>query len=102
RYDLIAALDVIEHLDAPVASLRAMRGALAGEGRVIVTVPAFDFLWSEHDALNHHRRRYSKPLLLAHLSEAGLRAEYVSYFNAALFAPIAAARLSQNLLRPRR
>jgi SAM-dependent methyltransferase len=101
RFDLIAAFDVIEHLDDPVAALQAMRAALTGQGRVMITVPAFQFLWSEHDEVNHHRRRYTRAMLVDQFEDAGLTLEYASYFNSTLFAPIAALRLAQKFL-PRR
>jgi hypothetical protein len=62
-------------------------------GRFICTVPAFQFLWSGHDVVNHHRRRYTRPALRSRLQAAGFEVERVSYFNTLLFPGIAAARL---------
>ena len=92
RYDAVTALDVLEHLDDPVAAVNAIRGALRPGGTLICSVPAFAFLWSSHDEVHHHRRRYTQPLLRAHLEAGGLRVRWSSYFNTLLFAPIVAAR----------
>jgi SAM-dependent methyltransferase len=100
-WDVVTAFDVIEHLDAPVESLKAMRARLPFDGQVVVTVPAFQFLWSRHDEANHHRRRYSRLELVSHLSAAGLRVTYVSYFNTLLFPAVAGARLLERLVPSR-
>lgn len=92
-WDVITAFDVIEHLDEPVQSLKLMRSRLRFDGQVVITVPAFQFLWGQHDELNHHRRRYSRSQLVSELKSAGLRATFTSYFNTLLFPAVAAARL---------
>lgn len=101
KWDLITAFDVIEHIDDPVTSLHAVRRALTPDGHLVVTVPAYQFLWSRHDELNHHRRRYTLPLLREHLEAGGFRVTWSSYFNSFLFPPIAAVRLSQKLMPSR-
>ena len=98
KYEVITAFDVLEHLDEPVAALKAIHRAMASGGDFICTVPAYDFLWSEHDDLNHHRRRYTRRLLLEQLKEGGFKPLYASYFNSALFSPIALARLASKAL----
>ena len=60
-YDLIAALDVIEHIDDDEAALAAIAGKLKPGGKFVMTVPAHQWMWSAHDVVNHHKRRYSKP-----------------------------------------
>lgn len=100
-WDLVTAFDVIEHLDEPVETLRVLRGRLAPKGQVVVTVPAYRFLWSQHDELSQHRRRYTARLLREHLAAAGFTLTALSYFNAALFPVVAAARLLANLRPPR-
>lgn len=92
-FTLITALDVIEHVDDDVAALQAIRSKTAADGYVIITVPAFMFLWSEHDVLNEHRRRYSLPELNAKLVRAGFAVEKISYFNTLLFPLIGLVRL---------
>ncbi len=97
--DAVTLLDVIEHLDDDVAALRTARTALRPGGHVIVTVPAYQWLWSEHDVLNHHRRRYTvRRLRLAHAA-AGLRPLQIGYFNALLF-PFAVLQRGLAALRP--
>jgi len=93
KYDIITALDVIEHIEDDLAALRAISGALAPGGRLLCTVPAFNFLWSAHDTINHHKRRYRKPELQAKLQAAGLTVKKISYYNTLLFPLIAATRM---------
>ena len=71
-YDLVLMLDVIEHLDAPVAALRQALALLRPDGAVLVTVPALPSLWTAHDDLNHHRRRYTRRTLAQEFAAAGL------------------------------
>lgn len=99
-YDVITAFDVIEHLDAPEESLRQMRARLSPGGKLVVTVPAFQFLWSKHDEVLQHRRRYSRELLVRHLEAGGLRVLFDSFFNTGLFPAVAAARLLERVRPP--
>jgi 2-polyprenyl-3-methyl-5-hydroxy-6-metoxy-1,4-benzoquinol methylase len=99
RYDGIFFLDVLEHLDDPEAALREARELLTENGRLFVTVPAFMFLWSEHDEFNEHRLRYRAPQLRVLLQRAGFRTEKLSYFNSLMFPAFVAIRLLQRLLR---
>lgn len=84
-YDLITALDVIEHIEDDVGSLKAIRGLLKPAGVAIITVPAFMFLWSNFDERNEHKRRYSIFELREKLVKAGFSIEKISYFNTFLF-----------------
>jgi len=90
-WDLICALDVIEHVDEDRASLRTMAGLLRPGGAILLTVPAFPWLWSAHDDANHHVRRYTRSTLRSTIAAAGLRIDAIGYFNSLLF-PIAAAK----------
>lgn len=101
-YDLVTAFDVLEHLEDPVQSLRAIHRALGEAGLFICTVPAFMALWSDHDVVNHHFRRYHAALLREQLLAAGFEVLWSSYFNALLFPFAAAVRLGQRLLPRRR
>ncbi|GMU62353.1 MAG: hypothetical protein AMXMBFR34_41160 [Myxococcaceae bacterium] len=101
RWDVLTAFDVIEHLDEPIEALRAMGSRLVFDGQVVVTVPAFRFLWSQHDEVNQHRRRYGRLELVSHLTAAGLRVTWASYFNALLFPAVAGARLWQRIKPPK-
>lgn len=93
QFDLVAAFDVIEHIPSPVEVLRGLGDALRPGGLLACTVPAYPFLWSEYDEVNHHFKRYTEGQLGRELAEAGLSVELVTYFNAVLFPPIAVARL---------
>jgi SAM-dependent methyltransferase len=98
-FDVVSAFDVIEHLDDDRVALRRLRSLTAPGGMIVVTVPAFQFLWSAHDVRNHHRRRYTRPELRARLLEAGYEVPLISYFNTFLFPPAALGRLLQRLRR---
>ncbi|NDY92752.1 class I SAM-dependent methyltransferase [Ideonella livida] len=98
-FDLVCALDVVEHVADDVAALRALADRLAPQGRLLVTVPAYGFLWSQHDVRNHHHRRYTRGQLLRAMAQAGLRVHYASYFNCWLFPAALASRGLQRLLR---
>lgn len=100
-WDVITAFDVVEHLDQPVESLSALRDHLTPTGQVVVTVPAYAFLWSHHDEVHHHKRRYTQSLLRAHLAAAGLVPTYMTHFNTWLLPAIAGVRLAQHLLPKR-
>jgi SAM-dependent methyltransferase len=99
RFAAAFFLDVIEHLDEDARALREAIGVLAPGGRVIVTVPAFMFLWSEHDVVNQHRRRYRRPQLAALFRQVGLEIERLTYFNFYLFPLASADRLASRIGR---
>jgi SAM-dependent methyltransferase len=92
-YDLIALLDVLEHVPDDLASLRAIHMRLKPGGALLLTVPANPWMWSAHDAAHHHFRRYTKKKLEELFLRAGLEVQLLSYFNSLLFPLVAAARL---------
>lgn len=92
-FDCVSFCDVIEHLDDDVGALRAAESLLHPAGVVLVTVPAYQWLWSPRDDLHHHRRRYTKASLTSTIVEAGLQPEFVTYFNSHLFLLAAISRL---------
>ena len=96
-FDLVVMTDVLEHLDDDAATLRALRERLKPGGLLLLTVPAFRFLWSSHDTSHHHRRRYRAEELRKVVSEAGYEICYLSYYNFLLFTPILATRMVQRL-----
>lgn len=96
-YDLIAVLDVVEHIDDDVAALRAMAGCLKPGGKILITVPAHQWMWSAHDVVNHHHRRYSKKTLAAAIERAGLTHNGLRWFNSLLFSAAVAARIAGRL-----
>ena len=98
KFGLITFLDVLEHLDDDLAALKAAKDLLAPAGTLLITVPAFKFLWNGHDEQHHHRRRYTASQLKKVLKQAGLKPVYVSYFNMWLFPVIAAIRVAKKLV----
>ena len=101
-FDMVTGLDVVEHLDDDVAGLREMRRVLRPDGRAVLFVPAFMFLWGVQDDISNHRRRYTLPELKQKLVAAGLTVERSSYANITFFAPILIGRVLMRLtgLRP--
>lgn len=93
-YDLIAILDVLEHVEEDRAALAAMATRLRSGGRILITVPAHPWMWSAHDVVNHHQRRYTRATLKAVIAEAGLKIEMLSWFNSLLFPLAAGARVA--------
>ena len=93
-YDLIAILDVLEHIEADREALVSLASKLRPGGRILITVPAHPWMWSAHDVVNHHHRRYTRRALRAVVTEAELKLEMMSWFNSLLFPLAAAARLA--------
>jgi SAM-dependent methyltransferase len=88
EWDLVTALDVVEHIDDDRAAVRELVRVTKPGGHLLVTVPAFPALWSEHDEVNHHRRRYRASELRALLEGSGCELVRFTYMNSLLF-PIA-------------
>ncbi len=86
--DVVCLLDVIEHLDDPVAALREAARALAPDGRLVVNVPAHQWLWSAADESLGHVRRYDRRLLRRHLAAAGLEPIVLSHVFSWLVLPV--------------
>jgi SAM-dependent methyltransferase len=98
-FDLITCLDVVEHTADDRVTLRELRRVLRPEGRLLITVPAFQRLWSSHDVFNRHYRRYDRPMIRAAAADVDLTIERMTYFNSLLLPPAAAVRLLQRLRR---
>jgi SAM-dependent methyltransferase len=92
-YDLIALLDVLEHVPDDKGSLAAILTRLKPGGALLLTVPANPWMWSAHDVAHHHHRRYRKSEIAALAKEAGFEIELLSPFNTLLFPLIAGVRL---------
>lgn len=86
-FDVLAAFDVLEHLDDDRGGLAAAAACLKPGGRAVLTVPAFPSLWSRHDELHHHKRRYTRAEFKALVRSAGFEIDRLSYFNTALLLP---------------
>lgn len=97
-FDLIVMLDVLEHIEDDAQSLRTLRERLAPGACVAVTVPAFPWLWSAHDELHHHKRRYTRHSLRRVLVDAGFEDIELGYFNSILFPLAVAHRFMSRLL----
>lgn len=97
--DLIMALDLIEHIENDVASLKEFNRVLKKNGHVILTVPAFNFLFGAHDAINEHKRRYQLKELKNKIELAGFKIIKISYYNSLLFLPIIIAKLIKKITK---
>lgn len=93
-YDLIALLDVLEHIKDDKAALASIRTKLKPGGSIILTVPANAWMWSAHDTVHHHFRRYNRKTLGAVVAAAGLQTHFISHFNTMLFPLAAAVRIA--------
>jgi SAM-dependent methyltransferase len=99
-FDLVTALDAIEHVEDDLSVLRELHRVCRPGGHVLLTVPAFPFLWGNVDDLGHHHRRYRKRELLERVVGAGFAIRFVRFFNYLLFPPIAAVRVLARLAPP--
>jgi len=100
-FDLVCSFDVIEHVEDDATAVAELHRVCRRNGLVSVTVPAFMFLWSQHDDVNHHCRRYTGGQLRRLMATAGALTVFHSYFNFWLFFPIAAFRMFRWLLPSR-
>jgi len=98
-FDLVLALDLLEHLPDDVKGLREMYRVLRKGGTLLVTVPAYRFLWSEHDEALGHFRRYSKGEIKGKMEGVGFSLKFISHAIVLPFFPIALFRLIQKILR---
>ena len=96
-YDMIALLDVLEHVPDDKGSLAAIFTRLKPGGALLITVPANPWMWSAHDVAHHHHRRYRKRDLAALAREAGYEIDLLSPFNTMLFPLIAGVRVINKL-----
>jgi SAM-dependent methyltransferase len=97
HYDLIGAFDVVEHIEDDRAALASIAERLKPGSKLVLTVPAHQWMWSAHDVVNHHKRRYSKQGLRRLLEESPLKLDTIGYFNSLLFPVAVAERLSSKL-----
>jgi SAM-dependent methyltransferase len=98
HYDLIGAFDVIEHIDDDHAALASIATKLKPSGTFVMTVPAHQWMWTAHDTVNHHKRRYSKRSLRRLINRSPMRLVKLGYFNSLLF-PLAVAERAASKLR---
>jgi len=98
-FDLVTALDVLEHLDDDAVGLREIERVLRPNGHALLFVPAFMFLWGVQDDVSNHRRRYTRKQLVEAVTSAGLEVETVSYANFTFFLPVLCVRWLMRVLR---
>lgn len=91
-FDLIAMLDVLEHIPDDRPALKALLPKLRKGGKLLLTVPAMPWLWSAHDEAHHHQRRYTSRTLAETVTSCGYRIRYQSHFNTVLLPLIVMAR----------
>lgn len=101
-FDLITLLDVLEHLDDDRAALAEIRRLLRPSGIFLLTVPAYMWLWTDHDVALHHKRRYARSELHALLGEAGFDVLRISYYTSFLLPVLAAQRMVGQMMASRR
>jgi|ERR1019366_132673 SAM-dependent methyltransferase len=98
RFDLICMFDVLEHIEQDTETLIAIKQLLKKNGRVLITVPAYQWLYGAHDEFLHHKRRYSAEQLRQIIAVAGLQPAKISYFNTFLFPLAVVVRIKDKLL----
>lgn len=96
EFDLVALFDTVEHISDEFGVFEECRRVLRPGGKLMVTVPAFMWLWSYNDEINAHQRRYTAPELRHKLEVSGFQVKRISYNNFFLFPLVAGIRL----LRP--
>ncbi|MBI2333905.1 MAG: class I SAM-dependent methyltransferase [Chloroflexi bacterium] len=96
-YDVVLALDIIEHLPNDRQALSEIHRVLKTNGTFVIFVPAYKFLWSFQDEISHHQRRYEANDLRTKLDQAGLKIEKLTYINSFLFPIVFIGRLALRL-----
>ena len=97
-YDAVGMFDVLEHIEDDCEALVAVRKHMNAGGKLFLTVPAYQWMWTRHDDVNHHYRRYSKARLSSVMQRAGWKIEQVGYFNTFLFPLAVLARARDKFL----
>ena len=97
-FDLVTALDVLEHLDDDKEGLTEIRRVLRPNQRALLFVPAFMFLWGVQDDVSNHRRRYTRRQLAEAVIASGLEVEAIRYANFTFFLPVLLVRWTMRLL----
>ena len=96
-YDMVAALDVVEHIPDDTAALEGIARVLKPGGKLLMTVPAHQWMWSAHDVVNHHQRRYSKGGFKRLVDKSPLQLDSIGYLNSLLFPLAMAQRLGSKI-----
>lgn len=96
-FDMIGSFDVIEHIPDDHGALAGIARCLKPGGKFVMTVPAHQWMWSAHDVVNHHQRRYSKASLKMLIDRSPLKLEKIGYLNSLLLPVAIAARAAGKL-----
>lgn len=98
-FDLVTCLDVVEHVPDDHRAFAELRRVTRPGGRLLVTVPAYQWLWSQHDIANHHMRRYRRGTLLPIAEAAGWRSMRDTYFYSWLLPAAAIVRGTKRVIQ---
>ncbi|MEM7724242.1 MAG: class I SAM-dependent methyltransferase [Pseudomonadota bacterium] len=98
QYDVVVMFDVLEHVEQEHDALKVVKDHVKPKGRLLLTVPAYQWLWTSHDERMHHFRRYNRQMLRASLEDAGWTVERIGYFNTYLFPLAVLARLKDKVV----
>lgn len=102
KFDLITMFDVLEHIEDDRKVVQSLKNMLNKNGQVFITVPAYKWMWTDHDEVVHHKRRYTAQSLEDLFVSHGFIIEHITYFNSILFPPIALYRLISKFFAPRK
>jgi SAM-dependent methyltransferase len=101
KFDLICMFDVLEHVREDKEALQVIRKLLKPGGALLITVPAYQWLFGKHDETLHHHRRYILSDLSRSLVQAGYKPVRKTYFNSLLFPLVMLTRMVDLITRPR-
>jgi SAM-dependent methyltransferase len=94
QFDLLLACDVLEHVLDDLGALAELRRVASDGAHLVITVPAYQWMWTEHDVQLHHVRRYTHRILRDRVLRSGWDVVHATYFNSILLPVVAAARLA--------
>lgn len=97
-FDLITMFDVLEHIRDDAEALRRLSERLTPRGQLVLSVPAYNWMWGRQDEVSHHFRRYTLRGLIELLECQGYEVRWSTYFNSVLFIPIASIRLASRIV----
>jgi SAM-dependent methyltransferase len=97
RFEVVTAFDVIEHCEPEDQALRELHRVLERGGRLLVSVPAYQWAWTDHDVANGHYRRYTRPRAVAALEAAGFEVRRATYGFSSVFPMFAGERVLRRL-----
>jgi SAM-dependent methyltransferase len=96
-FEVVSAFDVVEHCDPESLALAELSRVLQPGGRLLLSVPAYQWAWSDHDVANGHHRRYTRPRAVEAVRSAGFEVLRATYGFSAVFPAFAAERAVRSL-----